>query len=95
MGSRDGLELAGALSAVESLGMIWDLASKDPLCSLVNLRQLLPAGWQLRHWSCWQLAVHGLPDLVILAAPRLRPPPGYAGRLLYWRGVQEGWQEQR
>ena len=75
LGSRDGLELAGLLAAADQPGVVWNLASREPLLSARNLQQLLPAGWQLRRWPRWQPELHGPLEALVIADRRLPTPP--------------------
>jgi hypothetical protein len=74
MGSRDGLELIGALADVGNAGVVWHLASREPLLCERNLQRLLPDGWQLRRWPRWQPTVHGALDALVIADRQLSIP---------------------
>jgi tetratricopeptide (TPR) repeat protein len=75
LGSRDGLELIGALTEAGTSGVVWHLASREPLVCQRNLQRLLPEGWQLRRWSRWQPELHGGLDALVIADRRRRFPP--------------------
>ena len=74
LASRDGLELAAALADVGDSGVIWNLASREPLLSQRNLERLLPAGWRLQRWPRWQPALHSGLDALVIADPQLNQP---------------------
>ena len=74
MGSRDGLELIGALADVGKAGVVWHIASREPLLCERNLQRLLPDGWQLRRWPRWQPTVHGALDALVIADRQLSIP---------------------
>lgn len=88
LGSRDGLELQSCFQAAASTGVVWDLGSREPLCSQRNLRHLLPAGWELRPWHRWQPEHHGRLDVLVISDPRLGLPAAQPERVLIW---QNGW----
>ena len=73
--SRDGLELRGALAEAASNGVVWHLASREPVVCQPNLERLLPPGWQLRRWPRWQPEVHGALDALVIADRRCSVPP--------------------
>ncbi len=73
--SRDGLELVGALAEAASHGVVWHLASREPVVCQHNLERLLPPGWQLRRWPRWQPELHGALDALVIADRRLSVPP--------------------
>lgn len=89
LGSRDGLELQDALAAADSPGVLWDIRSREPLCSMRNIKRLLPSCWQLRHWPAWQPEEHGTLDALVIADPKLPIPAGAPLRVLHW---QNGWR---
>ena len=82
LGSRDGLELAGWPAEAGATGVVWNLASREPLVSQRNLQRLLPEGWQLRRWPRWQPSVHGALEALVIADPRLRSPSEAPKRVL-------------
>ena len=82
LGSRDGLELAGWPPEAGATGVVWNLASREPLVSQRNLQRLLPEGWQLRRWPRWQPSVHGALEALVIADPRLSPPAEAPERVL-------------
>ncbi len=73
--SRDGLELVGALAEAASAGVVWHLASREPVVCQRNLEQLLPPGWQLRRWPRWQPELHCSLDALVIADRRCSIPP--------------------
>ena len=88
--SRDGLELAGALDQAAPQGVIWDLASREPLRSQRNLQRLLPPGWQLRPWPRQTPPAQEQLDALILAG---QPAPEPAsGPSLRWHSPSRRWQ---
>jgi hypothetical protein len=90
LGSRDGLELAGAFSQAAPQGVLWLLDAPDPLCALHNLRPLLPPDWQLQRWPRWAPQVHGPLDRLIEAGSPLPPTRAEApSPRLHWHN---GWQ---
>jgi hypothetical protein len=74
LASRDGIELAGALSEAGDSGVLWHLASREPLLCERNLSLLIPSGWQLRRWPHWQPELHGPLDALVIADPGLSAP---------------------
>lgn len=88
LGSRDGMELAGSLTASNTSGVVWDLASREPLLSQRNLELFLPPGWQIRRWPRWQPELHGRPDALVIANRRLSPPAQAPDRVLRPRSLQ-------
>jgi tetratricopeptide (TPR) repeat protein len=81
--SRDGLELIGALADAASTGVVWHLASREPVVCQRNLERLLPAGWQLRRWPRWQPELHGALDALVIADRRISVPPQAPALVLY------------
>jgi tetratricopeptide (TPR) repeat protein len=88
--SRDGLELAGALREAAPEGIVWDLASREPLRSQRNLQRLLPKGWQLRPWPRQAPPSQESLDALILAGPPT-PEPG-SGPCLRWQASRRRWE---
>jgi len=74
LASRDGIELAGTLRGAGDSGVVWHLASREPLLCERNLRLLLPSGWQLRRWPRWQPELHGALDALVIADRKLSVP---------------------
>jgi len=81
--SRDGLELVGALAEAASAGVVWHLASREPLVCERNLEQLLPPSWQLRRWPRWQPELHAALDALVIADRRCSVPAQAPPLLLY------------
>jgi hypothetical protein len=86
LGSADGLELAESLGEAAGEGVVWLLESPEPLCALINLRLLMPVGWEVQLWPRWAPQLHGALDLLIEAGAKPTPARADApDRRLHWR----------
>ena len=87
--SRDGLELVGGFALAAPRGVLWNIASREPLCSQANLQRLLPSGWELR--SEGNAEQGSDPILEVLITAGKRPGP----ELRHQEMASWGWSQSR
>jgi hypothetical protein len=80
------------------MGVIWLLASRDPLLQQHNLERLRPEGSriQLRWWPCWEPQRHGQVQTLVVARSNPIPPAATAldPACITWRWQQASQQWQ-
>ena len=92
-GSRDGLELVGAFRLAAPQGVLWDIASREPLCSQANLQRLIPAGWELRVAGNVDRERHESLEAVIRARGWSGPELRDEGAAIWaWSKRRQGWE---